>query len=66
MLFHRTRAFSGIQQIEIQSKKVDIGEPFSPTRRGDILAARNGIVWMSDNTCGLTKVESANKQVCQL
>src|SRR5436190_1060710 len=36
-------------------KKVDIGEPFSPTRRGDILAARNGIVWMSDNTCGLTK-----------
>lgn len=34
---------------------VNPGVPFSPSRRGDILKDRDGNVWLSDDTWGLTK-----------
>ena len=36
-------------------RKIEAGLPFSPTRRGDLLADRKGDVWITDNSWGLTK-----------
>jgi ligand-binding sensor domain-containing protein len=36
-------------------KKVNLGFPFGATRRGDLIAGKDGYVWFADNSWGLTK-----------
>jgi sensor histidine kinase YesM/ligand-binding sensor domain-containing protein len=36
-------------------KKIEAGFPFGATRRGDLIAGKDGNLWFSDNTWGLTK-----------
>jgi ligand-binding sensor domain-containing protein/two-component sensor histidine kinase len=48
----------GIYRYSANNKKisrVQAGFPFGVTRRGDMIADRNGNVWITDNTWGLTK-----------